>query len=107
MTFLLEFSDKSKTEVDELYKRYTHIGFEIGHEVAPRMNSVEFETWSKYQSSMTKVITVRHPFERLVSAFRQKMEAKAHIPQGWEILNNAINRHSKNILLLYKVFYSM
>ena len=44
---------------------------------------------------MTKVITVRHPFERIVSAFRQRMEARSPIGGGQ---NYVVNIFGKKIL---------
>ena len=47
------------------------------------MHKSQWFSWSRNQNSVSKLIVVRHPFERLVSAFRQKVEAYDKLIFGW------------------------
>ena len=70
---------------------------ELGHLVAPQMSISSWNAWFPKQETTTRLIIVRNPFDRLVSAFRDKLERKPS--RGY--LDNEL----KEIVRLYRSEY--
>ena len=79
-------------------------------EVAPELN---VKTWKKYKTNLVKnqlsevsFLVVRHPFERLVSAYRDKLEKTANKKSKqhhfFEMYGREIvNKYRPNATILY------
>ena len=70
---------------------------ELGHLVAPQMSIPSWNAWFTRQETSTRLIIVRNPFDRLLSAFRDKLERK----QSRGYMDNEL----KEIVRLYRSEY--
>ena len=78
ITYLMELSSKSTSEKTMLYQHNKPVGFGLAGKIAPELSR---KSWNKWLTSLelthqkpVKFIVVRNPFDRLVSAFRDRIE---------------------------------
>ena len=78
ITYLMELSSKSKIEKQKLYEYYKPIGLDLALKITTQLSKKSWKYWVtslelKHQKPV-KFIVVRNPFDRLVSAFRDRIE---------------------------------
>ena len=78
ITYLMELSSKSKIEKQKLYEYYKPIGLDLALKITTQLTRKSWKYWVtslelKHQKPV-KFIVVRNPFDRLVSAFRDRIE---------------------------------
>ena len=81
ITYLMELSSKSKIEKHKLYEYYKPIGLDLALKITTQLSKKSWKYWVtslelKHQKPV-KFIVVRNPFDRLVSAFRDRIERES------------------------------
>jgi len=98
---LLHLAGKKNDEIEKIIKNHPNQPNEQARIVAPLTSLSNLERISKQEDARLLLI-VRHPFDRLVSAFRDKLE-QCHGPQNCTLENNwYYKKYGKNIVSQYR-----